>query len=127
MARYIVCGSRTIKLHNRAMKYLLSGLRVDLYMPPSQITIVHGDCAGADTMAARMAHDLHFRVEPHPARWDTHGKGAGPIRNQEMADCGADAVFAFIDKPLVESHGTASMVDIARKAKIPVFVIETIA
>ena len=127
MARYIVCGSRTIKLHNRAMKYLLSGLRVDLYMPPSQITVVHGEAPGADTMAARMAHDLHFRVEPHKADWNKYGKAAGPIRNQEMADCGADAVFAVIDKPLAESHGTASMVDIARKAKIPVFVIETIA
>src|ERR1035437_8335681 len=106
MARYIVCGSRTIKLHNRAMKYRLSGLRVDLYMPPSQITVVHGEAPGADMMAARMAHDLHFRVEPHKADWNKYGKAAGTTRNKERLAGGGDGVFAFTKKPLAESHGT---------------------
>jgi hypothetical protein len=124
--RYIFCGSRTLT-HNVCMQYIISGLRVDRHISPTNITIVHGDAAGADKMAGRFAHDNQFRVEPHHADWDKYGtKAAGPIRNIEMLDAGADAVYAFVDKPLAESRGTAHMVKIARGAKIPVFVIETL-
>lgn len=126
MPRYIFCGSRSLVRHDRAMWYLLTGLRVDLNVSPSNITIVHGDAPGADKQAARMAADLHFRVEAYHADWDAYGKAAGPLRNKEMLDAGADAVFAFVDKPLVESRGTANMVKIAREAGIPVVVIETL-
>jgi hypothetical protein len=38
-----------------------------------------------------------------------------------------DVVWAFVDKPLAESRGTADMVRRAKKAGVPVFVTEYIA
>lgn len=108
------------------MQYLLSGIRADAYAPPGHTTIVHGAAPGADSMAARIALDLHFQVEAHAANWEKHGRAAGPIRNKEMVEAGADAVFAFVDKPLAESRGTANCVKQAREAGIPVYVIETV-
>lgn len=98
----------------------------DCYDP---ITVVSGACpTGADAMAEWVAeHLLPFlenggvRVERHPADWDRHGKAAGPVRNQEMVDLGADLCLAF---PLGASRGTRDCMRRAEAAGIPVRVIE---
>ncbi len=75
-------------------------------------TLVSGGCpTGADAIAERIWEAHAFPVERHPADWDAHGKAAGPRRNQEMVDLGADICIAF---PLPDSRGT---VDCAKKAK----------
>jgi hypothetical protein len=79
--------------------------------------IVHGGAWGADTMADEVAQEMGFRTEMHPAMWRTHGRAAGPIRNQEMVDAGADVCLAF---PMSGSKGTWDCVRRARKAGIPV-------
>src|SRR5690606_31819253 len=52
--------------------------------------LVHGGARGADRMAAYVARELGWHVVAYPADWRRHGRAAGPIRNQEMADAGAD-------------------------------------
>ena len=42
-----------------------------------------------DLLAARWAKENSIPVKPFPADWDRHGKPAGPIRNQAMADAAA--------------------------------------
>lgn len=54
-------------------------------------------------------------TEPHPADWSTHGKAAGPIRNQQMADARADLCLAFPG-----GKGISDMVRRAERAGIPV-------
>lgn len=82
------------------------------------LVIVHGDCpSGADAIARRVATDNGIRHEPHPAEWGRYGVMAGPIRNQEMVDLGADACLAF---PLGRSIGTRDCMHRAKKAGIPV-------
>ena len=81
------------------------------------VTIVHGGCSGADDIAGQVAEFYAFEQEVHPADWNTHGKAAGPIRNQEMVDLGADICLAF---PLGESRGTRDCMRRARKAGIRV-------
>jgi predicted Rossmann-fold nucleotide-binding protein len=83
---------------------------------PGKHTLVHGGATGADTMAAAVAYTLDWEVEEHLADWETHGKGAGPIRNKKMADAGADGLIAFPG-----GRGTANMIACARKAGIPVW------
>lgn len=79
-----------------------------------QITLVHGDCpTGADAIANDVAELLGWTIEKHPADWALHGKAAGPKRNQEMVDLGADVVLAF---PLGLSKGTRGCMKMARKA-----------
>lgn len=78
----------------------------------SDVVIVHGACpTGADWLAAEYAEVNFIRAEPHPAKWSTYGRAAGPLRNQEMVDLGADVCLAFI-RP--ESRGT---IDCAKRAE----------
>jgi len=88
----------------------------------TDIILVHGAAAGADSIAQDVAFDNGWIVEPHPADWAKYGNRAGYVRNQEMADLGADLVIAF---PIGESRGTRMMIDIATKAGIPVEVWES--
>ena len=92
---------------------------------PAKVTIVHGAARGADQLAAQAARELGMRVEGHRADWDTHGKAAGAIRNQQMLDSGAQRVIAFVDKPLDQSRGTAEMVARARNAGVATTIINT--
>lgn len=113
--RIIMCGSRTF---NRVgvIRETLQKISASTDGP---ITIVHGDARGADRLAAEVAKWMGMQVEAVPADWDTHGKRAGYVRNQEMLDRGADAVYAF--RSAGESRGTDMMVDLARKAGVETF------
>ena len=82
--------------------------------------VIHGCAKGADSMAGRAARKFSIPVLEFPALWDKYGKGAGPIRNQQMLDEGKpDYVLAFHDD-LEHSKGTRDMVNRAKKAGIPV-------
>ena len=85
--------------------------------------VVHGDCpTGADALAQAWTEcQPDVNVERFPADWAKHGKAAGPIRNQEMVDFGADLCLAF---PLGASRGTRDCMRRAEAAGIPVKVIE---
>lgn len=77
------------------------------------MTVVHGGCpTGADDFAEQWAgyHAPEVTSEIHEAEWDEHGKAAGPIRNREMVQLGADIVLAF---PLGESRGTRNTMQLA--------------
>ena len=111
--RVIVCGTRKWRDRDRITDRLFD-------LPPS--IIVHGNAAGADRIAAQEAQKLGLLVEAHPANWELHGKAAGPIRNKEMADAGAELCIAFWDG---ESRGTLDMMCRAHAAKIPVEIIRS--
>lgn len=87
------------------------------------LVVVHGGCpTGADQFAAQWArmtnvYDLRVRQEVHPADWSKHGRAAGPIRNKEMVEAGADLCLAFIRN---NSRGASGTVEMARQAGIPV-------
>lgn len=82
------------------------------------VVIVHGDCpTGADAQAQKFAEGVDLVTERHPADWKKHGKFAGPKRNKEMVDAGADVVLAF---PMGESRGTRGCMKIAEEAGLPV-------
>lgn len=46
--------------------------------------VVHGCALGADGMAAQWAHRHVLPQVRFPARWQKHGKQAGPMRNAAM-------------------------------------------
>ena len=110
--RVLVCGSR----HFNDYEWLereLNGLKLE-----SGTTIINGGARGADTLAGRFAKAYAYSEECYPADWNTHGRRAGPIRNHRMLREGKpDLVVAFIAP---DSRGTKHMVEISRKAGIPV-------
>lgn len=65
--------------------------------------IVSGGCSGADKFGERAANHYKLALKVFPADWNTHGKAAGPMRNEEMAKY-ADACIL-----LPGGRGTADM------------------
>jgi hypothetical protein len=83
-------------------------------------TIVHGACpTGADAIASQWtrAHRvIGLTEEMHPAHWRWHGRAAGPRRNAEMVNLGADICLAFIRNG---SRGASHTAGLAEQAGIP--------
>ncbi len=109
--RIIVCGGR--KYGNRAFVYVSLDILLEIYGPT--MIIVHGWAKGADSLADDWCRERGVKAERHPADWDTHGRGAGPIRNREMAQAGADLCVAFPG-----TSGTQSMINEATACGINV-------
>lgn len=113
--RILITGSRNLTDHTlveRVLAHYTNGI------PAHTVTVVSGGCpSGADRFAEQYARQHGFRVEVHPADWNAHGRAAGPKRNQQMVDLGADVVLAF---PLPGSRGTAHCMAAARRAGLTV-------
>jgi hypothetical protein len=129
--RVIVTGSR--EWPSRAAVWeALAGVLNENVEDGETITVVHGAARGADRFAAEWCHlpdepGYHVTVveEPHPADWARYGKAAGPMRNREMVDLGADLVLAFpLPGPRERSRGTWDCVEAAEAHGIPVEVKE---
>ncbi len=83
--------------------------------------IIHGDCQGADTIAASAAKIKGVQTIACPADWHKYGAAAGPIRNRQMIqEHKPNIVWAFHDD-LPNSKGTRDMINAAKRAGLPVF------
>lgn len=86
---------------------------------PFKITeVVSGKAKGVDAIGETYARALGLHVKAFPADWDQYGKGAGPIRNRQMAQY-ADALIAVWDG---FSRGTGNMIAEMRKLGKPVHI-----
>lgn len=118
--RVLICGSRNWKEEDVLPEY-----RIETYiktLPPNAV-IIHGAAPGADTTADRIARERGHPVIPFKANWGLYGDPAGPIRNQEMLDVGKPDRVAAFHEDIVNSKGTKDMIARARKAGLPVEVI----
>ncbi len=96
------------------------------------IAFIHGACgSGADKICSDYCAELMsynneevFKVyeESHPADWKRWGRRAGPIRNTEMVELGADYVIACWNG-IVEHSGTFQCFQEAVLHKIPVKIL----
>ncbi|MFA5766445.1 MAG: DUF2493 domain-containing protein [Candidatus Paceibacterota bacterium] len=81
--------------------------------------LIHGDAAGADTLAGSWAKDRGIPTIAIPADWQRLGRRAGPIRNRVMLEqCSPDLVIAFPG-----GRGTRDMIRISKAAGIEVIEI----
>ena len=117
--RILITGSRNWGNPHAVEDAILGALYSAEVSPYDEdVVIVHGDClTGADVAADLIARRWAFEIEAWPADWTSHGKAAGPIRNQQMVNAGADLCLAF---PLGESRGTRDCMRRADAAGIPV-------
>ena len=114
MVKVLVCGGRDYDDREDFfwhMTHTFDGWR--------ECTIISGCARGADSLAIDFADTYNLECLKFPADWDKHGRGAGPIRNQQMLDEGKpDLVVAFPG-----GRGTANMVARSKKAGIEVIEI----
>lgn len=87
------------------------------------LVIVHGAATGVDASFGEACSLHDVTQESHPADW-SKGKAAGPIRNQEMVDAGADFAIA-VHRNLAGSRGTRDCVRRCLSAGIPVWLIDS--
>lgn len=114
--RVLVCGGRDFADAN-----LLDRTLNEIHEKTPISCIIEGGATGADALAFRWASTGNrVGTELYAAEWSTHGRKAGPIRNQRMLDEGKpDLVVAFPG-----GKGTADMVAKARRAGVRVMVVE---
>lgn len=120
--RILVCGGRDFTnwvLFNQTLHHVIyDGDHTDY----SKQVIIHGKAKGADTLAGQWADINNVPVLKYPADWNTYGKAAGTIRNQQMIDEGKpDLVVAF---PTPKSKGTWDMIRRAEKHGIKTIVVK---
>src|SRR6478736_3076638 len=114
LERILVCGGRDYD--DQAMLFGVLDMMAE-QMPIHRI--IQGGADGADRLARLWCHSRKCAYENYPADWRKHGRGAGPIRNQEMLDDGQPTkVVAFPG-----GRGTADMVRRARAAGVEVIEI----
>lgn len=86
--------------------------------------VINGGAPGADSYGASYARLAGLEVETYATDLGMCGNRAGFIRNTQMLEDGKpDVVYAFVDKPIAESKGTAMVVKIAQDAGVPVIVL----
>lgn len=106
-----------------ALVELVAGLH-----PLSGSVLVSGACpTGADRIAEDFAEKVGLPIERHPAEWNKHENCwcrdhskrcgfAGPRRNKEMVDLGADICVGFVKN---NSRGATGTLKLAEEAGIP--------
>lgn len=107
--KLIVAGGRDFNDYQTLQLVLLS--LGDYVFADKEVSIVSGMAPGADRLGALFAEEYSVPLHKYPAAWETHGKRAGFIRNEQMAQV-ADGLVAFWDK---KSKGTAHMIKTMEK------------
>lgn len=80
--------------------------------------VVSGTARGADSLGEKWATFYGFDITRFPANWNKFGRGAGHMRNAEMADY-ADGLILFWDGV---SKGSGNMLDNARSRNLKIHV-----
>lgn len=118
MVKVIIAGSRNFTDYDTLVA------KCDIVMgefnPAQDIQIVSGRARGADQLGEQYALQRDYDLKLFPADWGTHGKSAGPIRNDQMARY-ANVLIAF---KLGNSKGTADMIKRAKAKGLCVYVVE---
>lgn len=109
--RVLVCGGRDFSDTKLAYRTL-----DQMHRERPISVIIEGDARGADRIAGYWARRNRIDSLKFPAGWKAHGKGAGPMRNEQMLREGKPSlVVAFPG-----GRGTADMVRRAKAAGVEV-------
>lgn len=123
--RMIIAGSRSIVGEDNYAR-LKAAVMSMCSQPPSEI--ISGGAKGPDQMGERLAAEFGIPVKVFHPDWDGKGKGAGFIRNGDMA------VYASEDPSSIlvamwdgESRGTAQMIEVAKTYGLRVEIVHPAA
>lgn len=109
----IICGGRDHSDYTMLLRAIAT-------CPWKITSVFSGKAPGADALGERWAMENGAAVTPFPANWGRYGRRAGPLRNAEMLEGGAEAVLALWNGL---STGTKDMIDKARRKGLRVHVV----
>ena len=117
----LIAGSRDFEDYELLKQYTDYALR----NRTEKIVIISGGARGADTLAKQYAYEKQYDYLEFSADWNTFGKSAGYIRNEEMHKFIAQfenrgAIYFWDGK----SRGTAHNFDLDIKYNIKNFIIK---
>ena len=115
--KIIIAGTRTCE----DIKHLYNGLKASGINCDLLTEVISGKAKGADTLGETYAKLFDIQIKSFPADWNQYGKGAGFIRNQDMANyCFTeDILLALWDG---QSKGTLDMISKAKKKSMKVYI-----
>lgn len=123
--RLLICGDRNWNDLSIIYTAICKILSIQWANGDYGITIIEGEAKGADLMGKEVANNLGLVCLAYTAHWDQWGRAAGPIRNRVMLKEGKpDLVLAFHDN-ISASKGTKDMITIARRKRVPVWLINS--
>lgn len=115
--RVLVCGDRNWA-NEAIISKVLNKIKDDIDV------LIDGHARGADQFAHAWAKRNGIDPACYPAKWQTYGPAAGPIRNSLMLKDGKpDLVIAF-HNDIQNSKGTKDMCHKALKAGVKVRIIK---
>ena len=112
-----IVGSRSIT----DKEYVFSALNFYLarLLEENEVVVVSGGAIGIDSLGAQWAGLRKLKTEIYLPDWQTHGKKAGFLRNQQIID-NSDYLIAIT----TGSNGTADSIKRAVKKNIPIKIIQ---
>jgi hypothetical protein len=113
--RLLITGDR-----NWSNDQIIGAVLASLAHDYPDLVLIEGGANGADILSADIARYLGIKVLEFQAEWHKYGRGAGPIRNQQMLDEGKPTAVMAFHPSLKISRGTLDMVKRARRANLPV-------
>ena len=128
--RIIIAGSRDFNDYDLLQSeglHIIRELKSEGFDTSRNIVeIVSGGARGADLLGEKFANRYKLKIKRFIPDWDGLGKRAGYVRNAEMAtyakqDSQLGVLLACWDG---KSRGTKSMIDLAEKHGLRVFVIK---
>lgn len=107
----IIAGSRDISNYAFIEEAIVeSGFEVSL--------VLSGCARGVDQLAEKWAEKNNVPIHKFPPDWKKYKRGAGPVRNRQMAEF-AEACIVLWDG---KSPGTKNMISLATKYGLSLFV-----
>ena len=97
--KLIIAGSRHLQIEDKVIQNLISELNIPV------TEVICGGAKGIDKCGKEWAVKNNIKVRDFPALWKIYGRGAGPVRNKEMAKY-ADALLLIWDG---KSRGSKNM------------------
>lgn len=114
----LVAGGRDFTDIDMAEFAMAAAMRHLTTADPSRgFKFIQGGAKGADFLCKCLALKYGYDVDEYPADWNTHGRAAGHIRNQQMLDEGRPNVAII----LPGGRGTDDMFTKASAAGLHVY------
>jgi hypothetical protein len=116
--KVIICGDRHWNNYDSILDVVKR-----LKAKYDEVTVIQGECEGADLLAKKAAIACGIPVKGYPAEWKKYGKAAGPLRNQQMIDSEKPDMIIAFHSDIEHSKGTKDMVYRAKSHGIKCFII----